>query len=76
MRVNCSGRKGQLDVLDLGGQIQLVLGHPGGLPTQHEVQRSSKGEHINAFVLREVRAGRGEEQLGCHKGRGATVCYL
>lgn len=76
MRVNCSGGKGQLDVLDLGGQIQLVFRHPGGLPTQHEVQRGSQGEHINALVLREVGAGCGEEQFGCHESRGATVCDL
>ena len=76
MRVNCSGGKGQLDVLNLGRQIQLVFRHPGGLPTQHEVQRGSQGEHINAFVLREVSAGCSEEKLRCHKGRGATVCDL
>jgi hypothetical protein len=74
--VNRGGRKGELDVLDLGRQVQLVLGHPGGLPAQHEVERGAQGEHVDALVLGEVRGGVGQKKLGRHERGGAAVGHL
>mmetsp|Transcript_44218 Transcript_44218/g.77097 ORF Transcript_44218/g.77097 Transcript_44218/m.77097 type:complete len:240 (+) Transcript_44218:762-1481(+) len=76
MGVDHLGREGELKVLDLRGQVELVLGHPRRLASEHEVQCGAQGKHVNAFVFGKVNGRVGEEQLGSHEGRRAAKGHL
>ena len=76
MGVDHLGREGQFKVLDLRGQVELVLGHPRRLAGKHEVQCGTQGKHIDSFVFGEVNGRVGEEQLRGHEGRGAAKGHL